>query len=68
MSAMTWADQKIELARSFKEQHDAGEMTTEEYLELLEDLQNADEIEGQADAMEAKAKLEAFVTGLITLL
>jgi hypothetical protein len=61
-----WVKKKAELAVQFTEQFKNGEMDKSEYEELMKDLIRTDEVMSNAASMEAKAKLQAAITLLIS--
>lgn len=61
----SWAEERALMALEFADQHAKGELSVDEYKELLEDLVRSDKLDREADDMALKAALVAGVKGLL---
>jgi polyhydroxyalkanoate synthesis regulator phasin len=61
----TWAEEKIQLANSYKMMYDNGEISKEELQELLQDIIRTDEVYEEASNMEMKAAVEFAVMNIL---
>jgi len=61
----TWAEEKIQLANSYKVMYDNGEINKEELQELLQDIIRTDEVYEEASNMEMKAAVESAVMNIL---
>ena len=52
-----WVAQRAQLALSLADQYARGDITNDEYKELLEDLTRSDVLDSEADDMHMKAML-----------
>jgi hypothetical protein len=60
-----WAEQRAQMALQLSEAYSTGQISTDEYKELLQDLVRTDTLDNEADDMAVKAML---VTGVYALL
>ena len=56
-----WAAQRAQLALDLQDQLARGDITKDEYKELLEDLVRSDRLDAEADDMHTKAMLVSAV-------
>ena len=61
----TWAEEKIQLANSYKLMYDNGEISREELQELLQDIIRTDEVYEEASNMGMKAAVEFAVMNIL---
>ena len=59
-----WVAQRAQLALSLADQYARGDITNDEYKELLEDLVRTDVLDSEADDMHTKTMLVYAVYGL----
>lgn len=64
----SWAEQRALMAMEFSDQHSKGDLSSDEYKELLEDLVRSDKLDKEADDMALKAALVAGVKGLMMVI
>jgi polyhydroxyalkanoate synthesis regulator phasin len=64
----TWAEEKIQLASSYKVMYDNGEISKEELQELLQDIVRTDEVYEEASNMEMKAAVEFAVMNILKVI
>jgi len=62
-----WAQQKASLALEFSQQYQSGQMSKEEYTELLQDLIRTDRLDEECSDVEMKSMLVTGVMGLIAI-
>lgn len=62
-----WAEQRAQMALQMVEAYSAGEISPDEYKELLEDLVRTDKLDEEADDMAVKAMLVTGVYGLLQI-
>lgn len=60
-----WAEQRAQMALQLSEAYSTGQISPDEYKELLQDLVRTDALDSEADDMAVKAML---VTGVYALL
>ena len=60
-----WAEQRAQMALQLSEAYSTGQISPDEYKELLQDLVRTDTLDNEADDMAVKAML---VTGVYALL
>jgi hypothetical protein len=60
-----WAEERAQMALQLAEAYSTGQISTDEYKELLQDLVRTDTLDNEADDMAVKAML---VTGVYALL
>ena len=63
-SDKSWVAQRAQMALQLQEQHARGDITNDEYKELLEDLVRTDVLDAEADDMHTKAMLVYAIYGL----
>jgi hypothetical protein len=63
-----WFEEKACIINDTKLAYDRGEITAEEFKELLQDISNTDELVEDAAILELKAMLFAAVYGITQLL
>lgn len=61
------ASQRAQYALQLVAAHQAGQVSTDEYRAILEDLVRTDALEAEADSLESKQMLVFGVTQLISL-
>jgi phage tail tape-measure protein len=59
-----WVAQRAQMALQLQEQYAQGNMSTDEYKELLEDLVRTDVLDSEADDMHTKTMLVYAIYGL----
>ena len=64
----SWAEERAQLALQFADQYKAGELTPDEYQELMQDLIRTDKLDAEADDMAVKNALVAAVKGLMKII
>jgi polyhydroxyalkanoate synthesis regulator phasin len=64
----SWAEERAQMALQFADQHKAGELTQDEYQELMRDLIRTDKLDAEADDMAVKNALVAAVKGLMKII
>ena len=64
----TWAEEKIQLANSYKVMYDNGEISKDELQELLQDIVRTDEVYEEASNMEMKAQVEFAVMNILKVI
>jgi len=65
---VAWAEERAQMAIELKEQFDAGELSEEEFMELMQDLVRADKLDEEADNLEMKAALVSAVYGVANII
>jgi polyhydroxyalkanoate synthesis regulator phasin len=60
-----WAEQRAQMALQLSEAYSTGQISTDEYKELLQDLVRTDTLDNEADDMAVKAMLVTGVYGLL---
>lgn len=60
-----WAEQRAQMALQLSEAYSTGQISTDEYKELLQDLVRTDTLDNEADDMAIKAMLVTGVYGLL---
>lgn len=63
-----WAAQRAQMALELQAQHARGDITNDEYKELLEDLVRTDVLDAEADDMHTKTMLVYAVYGLAQII
>jgi hypothetical protein len=61
----SWAEERALMALEFADQHARGELSKDEYKELLEDLIRTDVLDSEADDLAVKTALVGAVKGLM---
>ena len=64
----SWAEERAQMALQFSDQYKAGELTQDEYQELMQDLIRTDKLDSEADDMAVKNALVAAVKGLMKII
>ncbi len=64
----SWAEERAQLAMQFADQYKAGELTQDEYQELMQVLIRTDKLDAEADDMAVKNVLVAAVNGLMKII
>jgi polyhydroxyalkanoate synthesis regulator phasin len=64
----SWAEERALMAMEFADQHARGELSDDEYKELLEDLIRSDRLDEEADDMAVKMALVGAVKGAMAIL
>lgn len=64
----SWAEERAQMALDLADQHARGDISSDEYKELLEDLIRTDVLDGEADDMAVKMALVGAVKGVIAVL
>lgn len=59
-----WVAQRAQMALSLADQHARGDITNDEYKELLEDLVRTDVLDSEADDMHTKTMLVYAIYGI----
>ena len=67
LTSSTWAAKRAQLAIKFTEEYNSGQLSADEYAELLNDLKNTDKLNLQAEELEIKVKLESAINLLLKL-
>jgi polyhydroxyalkanoate synthesis regulator phasin len=57
-----WAEQRAQMALLMKRQLDSGELSLDEYQELVKDLLRTDTLDREADSVETRALLVSALT------
>lgn len=65
LTSSDWAAKKAQLAIKITEEYKSGQMSADEYKELLEDLKRTDQLNLQAEDLEIKVKLESAINTLL---
>jgi hypothetical protein len=65
LTSSDWAAKKAQLAIKFTEEYNSGQLSADEYAELLNDLKNTDKLNLQAEELEIKVKLESAINTLL---
>lgn len=60
-----WAEERAVMALQLNEAFSAGQISADEYKELLQDLVRTDKLDNEADDMAVKAMLVTGVYGLL---
>ena len=53
----TWAESRAQIALQITEQHMAGQLSDEEYAELMMDVVRSDQLDAEADDLDTKSAL-----------
>lgn len=64
----SWAEQRAQMALELADQHAKGDITSDEYKELLEDLIRTDVLDDEADDMAVKMALIGAVKGVMAII
>ena len=68
LTSSTWAAKRAQCAIKFTEEYNSGQLTADEYTELLNDLKKTDKLNLQAEELEIKVKLESAINLLLKLI
>ena len=68
LTSNTWAAKRAQYAIRFTEEYKSGQLSADEYTELLNDLKNTDKLNLQAEELEIKVKLESAINLLLKLI
>jgi len=63
----SWAEERAQMAVEFTEQFEAGDLSADEYKELMEDLIRTDVLDEEADDMAVKTALVGAVKGVLAV-
>lgn len=64
----SWADERAQIALDLADQHAKGEISSDEFKELLQDLIRTDILEGESDDMAIKTALVGAIRGMMAVL
>ena len=64
----SWADERAQIALDLADQHAKGELSSDEFKELLQDLIRTDILEGESDDMAIKTALVGAIRGMMAVL
>jgi hypothetical protein len=62
-----WAQERAQVALEATDAVKSGQISRADYIELMKDLVNADQLNKDADNIELKAALETAILGLISI-
>ena len=65
LTSSDWAAKWAQLAIRITEEYNSGQMSVDEYKELLNDLKNTDKLNLQAEELEIKIKLESAINTIL---
>ncbi len=65
LTSSDWAAKRAQLVIKITEEYNSGQMSVDEYKELLNDLKNTDKLNLQAEELEIKIKLESAINTLL---
>ena len=65
LTSSDWAAKRAQIAIKITEEYNSGQMSADEYAELLNDLKNTDKLNLQAEELEIKVKLETAINTLL---
>jgi hypothetical protein len=68
LTSSAWAAKKAQLAIKLTEDLKSGQLSVDEYKELINDLKNTDQLNLQAEELEIKVKLESAINNLLKLI
>ena len=68
LTSSDWAAKRAQLAIKLTEDLNSGELSADEYKELINDLKNTDQLNLQAEELEIKVKLESAINNLLKLI
>ena len=68
LTSSDWAAKRAQLAIKITEEYNSGQMSVDEYKELLNDLKNTDKLNLQVEELEIKIKLEKAINILLKFL
>jgi hypothetical protein len=65
LTSSDWAAKRAQIAIKITEEYNSGQLSADEYKELLNDLKNTDKLNLQAEELEIKVKLESAINTLL---
>jgi len=68
LTSSDWAAKRAQIAIKLTEDLKSGELSADEYKELINDLKNTDKLNLQAEELEIKVKLESAINTLLKLI
>jgi len=68
LTSSDWAAKRAQIAIKLTEDLKSGELSADEYKELINDLKNTDQLNLQAEELEIKVKLELAINNLLKLI
>lgn len=68
LTSSDWAAKRAQIAIKLTEDLNSGELSADEYKELINDLKNTDQLNLQAEELEIKIKLESAINNLLKLI
>jgi polyhydroxyalkanoate synthesis regulator phasin len=68
LTSSDWASKRAQIAIKLTEDLNSGELSADEYKELINDLKNTDQLNLQAEELEIKVKLESAINNLLKLI
>lgn len=68
LTSSDWAAKRAQIAIKLTEDLNSGELSSDEYKELINDLKNTDQLNLQAEELEIKIKLESAINNLLKLI
>jgi polyhydroxyalkanoate synthesis regulator phasin len=68
LTSSDWAAKRAQIAIKLTEDLKSGELSADEYKELINDLKNTDQLNLQAEELEIKVKLESAINNLLKLI
>jgi polyhydroxyalkanoate synthesis regulator phasin len=68
LTSSDWAAKRAQIAIKLTEDLKSGELSADEYKELINDLKNTDQLNLQAEELEIKVKLESAINTLLKLI
>ena len=68
LTSSDWAAKRAQIAIKLTEDLKSGELSADEYKELINDLKNTDQLNLQAEELEIKIKLELAINTLLKLI
>ena len=68
LTSSDWAAKRAQIAIKLTEDLNSGELSADEYKELINDLKNTDQLNLQAEELEIKVKLELAINNLLKLI
>jgi len=68
LTSSDWVAKRAQIAIKLTEDLKSGELSADEYKELINDLKNTDQLNLQAEELEIKVKLESAINTLLKLI
>ena len=65
LTSSDWAAKRAQLVIKITKEYNSGQMSVDEYKELLNDLKNTDKLNLQAEELEIKIKLESAINTIL---